>query len=154
MKVMPITARSAFCLLALPVLLAFAPASKAGSASWSTTRVSPAISRGGADMAVEYFPADASARPASSATISRVHASISYASRSVVQTRLCWNGTARCVALKGNAINTNAFNGLSADKPMYLIHVAQGGNPLPAPVFVQGSVVVWFTPAAPYSPTP
>lgn len=154
MKSMPTTARSALRLLALPALLAFAHASFAGSPSWSVARVSPAINHGGADVAVEYFPTGTSARPAGPATISRVHASISYASRSVVQTRLCWNGTARCVLLKGNAINTNAFNGLSADKPMYLVHVAQGGNPLPAPVFVQGSVVVWFTPAAPYSPTP
>lgn len=69
-----------------------------------------------------------------------------------MQTRLCWNGTARCVPLKGGAINTNAFNGLSADKPMYLVHVAQGDGPLPAPVFVQGSVIVWFTSAAPHSP--
>jgi len=151
MKFMPTTARSAFCLLALPALLAFAPASRAGSASWSATRVSPAISRGNADVAVEYFPADASARPAGSAVISRVHASVSYSSSRIVQTRLCWNGTARCVPLKGSSINTNAFNGLSADKTMYLIHVAQGGGPLPAPVFVQGSVIVWFTPA-PHSP--
>jgi len=149
---MPITARSSFCMLALPVLLALAPASRAGSASWSATRVSPAISRGGADVAVEYFPADASARPAGSATISRVHASTSYSSRDIVQTRLCWNGTARCVPLKGSAINTNAFNGLSADKPMYLVHVAQDSGPLPAPVFVQGSVIVWFTSATPHSP--
>lgn len=131
----------------LPVLACtlFTHGSVAGDLSWSAARISPAINYSGKNVSAQYSPgqieAGGSARPA----ISRVHASISQQSNTIVQTHLCWNGTDRCVPVTGSSFNTAAFNGLDASKPMYLVHKALGKGPLPAPVFVRGEIIVWFT---------
>lgn len=123
----------------------FAHASVAGDLSWNAARTSPAINYGGKSVSVQYSPGRIESSDSATPAISRIHANISYPSNSAVQTRLCWNGLDRCVPVAGSSFNTDAFNGLDASKPMYLMHTAHGKGPLPSPVFVRGEIIVWFT---------
>lgn len=123
----------------------FAHAAIAGDFSWNATGTSPALNYGGISVSTQYAPPRPAAGGPGPQAISRVHAKLSYKSNVLVQTSLCWNGTERCVPVSGSSFNTNAFNGLDAGKPMYLVHTAPGKGPLPQPIFVRGEVIVWFT---------
>lgn len=122
-----------------------AHASVAGDLSWNAAHTSPAINYGGKSVTVQYAPGRMEANSSAAPAISRVHANLAYQSNTIVQTRLCWNGIDRCVAVTGSSFNTNAFNGLDASKPIYLVHTTLGKGPLPSPVFVRGEIIVWFT---------
>lgn len=131
---------------------------KAGNLSWTGEAPSPAINYAGRDVVVRYAATDDSKAEgggkafngASSASgspaprITSVHARRSHPSDAQVQTVLCWNGTHRCVALVGAAMTTQEFNGLDASKPLYMLHRVKGQGPLASPLFVKGSVIVWF----------
>lgn len=119
----------------------------AGDRAWTQDAVSPAINYKSVAVAARYTPkASATLTPAS--RITRVQATRSYHGNARIQTRLCWNGSERCVSLNGASVSTHEFDGLDADKSMYLVHTAVDARPgpLPSPVFVKGSVVVWYEP--------
>lgn len=120
------------------------PGAQAGEQSWTAAKTSTGISRSGHDVVVSYTPATSS--PPSGAKITRVHASRSYNGAAQVQTKLCWNGVVRCVPITGHSLTTNAFGGLDAGKPIYLVHRVPGDTSLTPPLFVKGEVVIWFGP--------
>ncbi|SHI02371.1 hypothetical protein [Pollutimonas bauzanensis] len=138
-------AARAGALLALAVCCC---AARAGDVSWTQAKVSPAINYKNVAVATAYLPDAAAAPIAPGARITRVHAMRSYGGGSMVQTEVCWDGTSRCIPMTGGSINTHEFNGLDPSRPMYLVHKVpgEGRGPLPAPVFVKGSVVVWYAP--------
>ncbi|MGB3290886.1 MAG: flagellar protein FlhE [Burkholderiaceae bacterium] len=134
----------------------------AGDFSWTQDKVSAAISRADSEVVVIYEAPGGSAQRgsrrvdgppgldgAAGHAIKRVYAGRSYHGDAVVRTSLCWNGTQRCVPLEGGSVNTSAFNGLDASKPIYLVHKVLGKGPLPAPIYVKGTVIVWFGPQDP-----
>lgn len=128
------------CLL-LAVLFCVAPVSShAGQHAWTQDKVSPAINYADDAVAVLY---DAAAKQATG-KISAVYASRDYHGDARVETSLCWNGTANCVPMSGGSINTKTFNGLDASLPFYLIHKVIGKGSLPSPLFIKGTVTVWF----------
>lgn len=118
----------------------------AGDNTWTQDKVSSAINYPNVDVVTAYTPDAFAPRMAPGSKITHVYAMRSYTGNALVETSLCWNGTSRCVPLNGNNINTHAFDGLDASKPMYLVHKARGdkNRPLPGPVFVKGSVAVWY----------
>lgn len=128
-------------------LLGACPPAAAGEQSWSKDAVSPAINYAQTDVGVAYMAADGYQAGPSGGAISRVHAQIDYAAGSAIDARLCWNGTVRCVTIPAHgSITTGAFNGLDPSRPIYLVYRARGKGPLPTPVFVKGTVVVWYGP--------
>jgi len=137
--------RFATCLVALTLPLAGGN-SAAGTLAWSAAHTSPAISRTQQSIVVEYAAAPAIAQVSGLARIERVHASVSYRSGAQVQTQLCWNGTSRCVPMIAGQFNTDAFKGLDAAKPLYLVHRVPGEGLVQPPLFVKGEVIVWYTP--------
>ena len=132
------------------VMLAMCPLALAGAYSWTQAKVSAAINYAGADAITAYAPdafkpgSQAHGVSASGGRITTVHASRDYHGQARVQTRVCWNGTDRCVPMAGQSLNTQAFKGLDAGKPIYLVHTVLGKGPLPAPLFVKGNVIVWY----------
>ncbi|PLC53629.1 hypothetical protein CR155_12500 [Pollutimonas nitritireducens] len=120
---------------------------QAGDHAWSQDTVSPAINHKNVAIVARHIPGS-SATLTSTSRITRVQASRSYQGNAQITTRLCWNGTDRCVSLTGASVSTHEFDGLDASKPLYLVHtvVAAHPGPLPSPVFVKGSVVVWYRP--------
>jgi hypothetical protein len=118
-------------------------AAYAGDLSWTLEKVGTAINRKNVDVITPYAP---TATIAPGSRITHVQASRSYKGSSRVESYLCWNGTTRCVPMSGSSVNTKQFNGLAADKPVFLVHRAVGDKdgPLPSPVFVKGSVIVWY----------
>lgn len=140
--------------------LACLPAAWAGDFSWSRDKVSSAINHADRDVVVVYEPPGQGAKRGSRGAavmppgmdravefgIKRVYASRSYQGDTLVQTSLCWNGTQRCVAFTGGSLTTSAFNGLDPSKPVYLVHKAMGKGPLPSPLYIKGTVIVWFGP--------
>lgn len=133
------------------ILLAICPlAALAGTHTWTQAKVSAAINYAGSDAVTVYAPAGSAAgKPAQGASasggrITAVQASRDYQGQARVQTRVCWNGTERCVPMTGQSLNTRAFNGLDAGKPIYLVHTVWGKGPLPGPLFVKGNVIVWY----------
>lgn len=129
----------------VPWVHAHAAGAHAAVSLWDSTLVSPAINQRGLDIAVKYTPTARTASFGATPVISRVHASFSYNSKARVSTRLCWNGVERCIAIKGQSINTSVFNGLDARKALYLVYSAAGEGALSPPLFIQGNVIVWFT---------
>lgn len=130
-------------LAASALLLAGAQAWSQGSGkrAWTQAGVSGGLHSFDHAATVAYQPARA-VPPGS--VITRVYADRDYAGQANVQTSLCWNGLGTCVDIVGRSINTKAFNGLDATRPMYLVHRARawgGGRP---PVYVKGNVTVWY----------
>lgn len=115
----------------------------AGDFSWNADTVSPAINYAERQVVTTYAPASP---PLSRVTA--VHASRSYQGARIVQTALCFGTMDRCVPMSGSQMMTHAFDGMDAAGPVYMVHVVPGKGALPTPVFVKGSVVVWFSPPA------
>jgi hypothetical protein len=115
----------------------------AGDLSWTTDGVSPAINYAGRQVVATYSPR---ANPGSRVTA--VHASRSYQGAAIVHTALCFGSTNTCVPMPAGQLMTHAFDGMDAAGPVYLVHEVVGKGPLPAPMFVKGSVAVWFSPPA------
>lgn len=94
---------------------------------------------------MNYTPTARAASFGATRVISGVHASFSYNSKTGDSTRLCWNGVERCIAIRGQSINTSVFSGLDARKAPYLVYSAAGKGALSPPLFIQENVIVWFT---------
>lgn len=134
------------------LLMAFAgSAAYAGDGTWTQDQVSGAINYQNVQVVTRYVQGAQGTAIPPGARITHVYASRSYAGNAMIATSLCWNGVSRCVPVNGSDINTHAFDGLDASQPMYLVHVAKGDKvrPLPSPVFVKGSVAVWYAASAP-----
>ncbi|HWK70588.1 MAG TPA: hypothetical protein VNS29_07070 [Burkholderiaceae bacterium] len=154
--------RRSFLLPALTTMMALgcAPAAWAGDFSWTRDEVSSAINHADSDVVVVYEAPGGSAKRGSRQAgglprgkdraarpgITRVYAGRSYHGDAIVHTSLCWNGTQRCVPVTGSSVTTSAFNGLDPTRPIYLVHKAMGKGPLPTPIYVKGTVIVWFGP--------
>lgn len=146
-KMMQSSMRRAMVLAGCLAPLLYCVAVHAGDRAWTQERASPAINYKNVAVAARYVP-DASGALSSQSRITRIQASRSFESTARIQTLLCWNSTTRCVRLNGNNVSTHQFDGLDANQPLYLVHTALGdkAGPLPSPVFVKGSVVVWYAP--------
>lgn len=130
-------------LLACAVATAYAAGgeAQAGSLSWTDERTSPAINYAEQDTVVQYGePGRLQGR------ITRVHASRTGSRDTSIASHLCWNTLDHCVPLIGSAVSTNAFNGRDASRAFYLVHRVKGKGALSAPLFVKGSVIVWYGP--------
>lgn len=129
----------------LLMAMACSPAN-AGDSTWTQDQVSSAINYLNVEVVTRYAPGSRAAAIPSGSRITHVYASRTYAGNARIETSLCWNGASRCVPVNGSSINTHVFDGLDASQPMYLVHKAKGDKvrPLPNPVFVKGSVAVWY----------
>jgi flagellar protein FlhE len=126
------------CALAMTSALAHA-----GDLVWNKDGVSPAINYAGRQVVATYaFDAKPGSR------VAAVHASRSYHGSSIVQTSLCFGKANNCVPMPDGQLMTHGFDGMDAAGPVYLVHEVVGKGALPAPVFVKGSVAVWFSPPA------
>ena len=128
-------------------MLVYGGTLSAGERTWTQDRVSSAINHKNVPVVVRYTP-NASVSRAPTARITRVQATRAYKGKDRIQTLLCWNGTSRCVHLTGASVSTHEFDGLDAGKPIYLVHTTLSDKPGPmsTPIFVKGSVVVWYGP--------
>lgn len=117
-----------------------------GKQAWTLARSSPGLHSLQQVATVAYEPAHAV--PAGS-VIRQVYADRDYAGQADVHTSLCWNGTDRCVDIVGRHINTRAFDGLDAGRPMILVHRVTAWRGSRPPLYIKGNVTVWFGPAVP-----
>lgn len=147
MELMRTTRRLALEAAGIVALAMCCPTVHAGDYSWTQDKVSPAINYHNVAVVTPFAP-DAASSIAPGSRITAVHAARSYKGTARVQTDLCWNGMSRCVHVTGDSVNTHEFDGLDPGKPMYLVHKALGDQhrPLLSPVFVKGSVAVWYAP--------
>ena len=79
------------------------------------------------------------------AIITKVYADRDYPGNATVQTSICLDGSGPCIDLIGRHINTDAFNGLDAGRPMSLVHRLVARNEGPLPLYIKSNVTVWFT---------
>ncbi|MFT0531729.1 hypothetical protein ACMHYJ_02700 [Castellaniella hirudinis] len=123
---------------------------QAADAAWTLDRVSTGLQALGRPVAVAYAPAPGTLVPPT-ARITQVYAARDYAGRALVRTDLCW-GSAQgpCVPLQGGHLNTRAFNGKPAGGPLLLVHRVEHWVTDHPPLFVRGTVTVWYadSPAA------
>jgi len=119
-------------------------ASAAGKQGWTQSRVSAGLHSLQQAATVAYQP-PASVPPGS--VITHAYAHRDYAGQASVQTSLCWGGFEHCVDITRRAINTRAFNGLDAGRPMYLVHRVTAWHGSTPPLFIKGSVNIGYGPA-------
>ena len=133
-------------LVVLLTLCGVAGAVRAADQAWTRDHVSPGLQAQGREVSVSYGPGARSPAVPMGARISGVYASRDYESTARISTRLCWgSGQGPCVPLQGRSIETQAFDGRAAQGPLLLVHrVEHWGNGQP-PVFVRGTVTVWFS---------
>ncbi|CAM3806496.1 Flagellar protein FlhE OS=Castellaniella defragrans OX=75697 GN=HNR28_002852 PE=4 SV=1 [Castellaniella denitrificans] len=126
-------------------LILAAGAARAGDRAWTRDRVSQGLQAQGRAVAVLYEPGARDPAVPASARITRVYASRDYDSAARISTRLCW-GSERgpCVPLEGRSVETDAFDGRAARGPLLLVHRVEGWGGDHPPVFVRGTVTVWF----------
>lgn len=113
-----------------------------GKQAWTHAGTSTGLHGLHQPATVTYRPTHTTV-PAGS-VITQVYADREYAGQADVHTSLCWNGLARCIDLVGRSINTRAFNGLDADKPMMLVHRVTAWRGSRPPLYVKGNVTVWY----------
>jgi len=114
----------------------------AGKQNWTQTRSSTGLHSLDQAATAIYQPAPNAVPPG--ALITRVHARRDYVGQADVQTSLCWNGIDRCIDLIGRSLDAHAFNGLAADRPMYLVHRVRAWRGSSPPLYVKGTVNVWY----------
>lgn len=118
-----------------------------GKQAWTHARVSPGLHSLNQAGTVIYQPAPHTVPPGS--IITAVYADRDYAGQADVQTSLCWNGVDRCIDVPRRFVNTRAFNGLDASRPMYLVHHVRGWRGGRPPLYIKGNVSVWYGPSNP-----
>lgn len=134
--------RLTFLAAALLAIATGAGAETAGKQAWTQAATSPGLHSPGQSVRVAYAP-DPDTIPAG-AVITQVYAHREYAGSADIQTSLCWNGITRCIDITGRGINTRAFDGLDAGRPMYLVHRLAAWRGTASPVYVKGNVSVWY----------
>lgn len=136
--------------LAIATLAVFAAATHidmvyaAGSQAWTQSRVSAGLHSLQQVATVSYQPKPSLVPPGS--VITHAYAHRDYVGQADVQTSLCWNGTEHCIDITGRSINTQAFNGLDAGQPMFLVHRVTAWRDSKPPLFIKGSVNVSYGP--------
>ncbi len=130
---------------AVAALVLVAGAARAGDRAWTRDRVSQGLQAQGRAVPVLYEPGPRDSAVPASARITRVYASRDYDSTAHVSTRLCW-GSERgpCVPLRGRSVETHAFDGRAARGPLLLVHRVEGWGDDHPPLFVRGTVTVWY----------
>lgn len=130
---------------AASLILAAGAAWAGGGLAWTQDRVSQGLQAQGRAVAVRYEPGPRDSDVPASARITQVYASRDFDSSAQVDTRVCW-GSERgpCVPLRGRSVETHAFDGRSAHGPLLLVHRIEGWGDDHAPLFVRGTVTVWF----------
>ncbi|WP_322998200.1 flagellar protein FlhE [Castellaniella sp.] len=131
------------------LLLGMAVASPGLAASadraWTRDAVSQGLQAVGRAVTVSFQPGKIDAPLPAGARITRVYASRSYDSPAQVATELCWGSTqGPCVPLQGSHLNTRAFDGRPAQGPLLLVHRVLAWGPASPPLFVRGTVTVWY----------
>lgn len=118
----------------------------AGETAWTASRTSTGLHTLQAEVVVSYAPTVGDPRPGPGARVTRVHAARRYAGDALVATRLCWRSVqGPCIELRGTQIETHAFDGLAPEGPFLLVHRALNWVRTPPPLFIPGSVTVWFS---------
>lgn len=138
--------RRAACSLMLPGLAALCFSATAGILAWTQSSVSTGLHR--LDHPVIATHHATNALPPG-AIITRLTASREHTGNADIRSAVCWNGLERCVDITGGFLSTNAFNGLDAGKPVYLVHRVRAWRGSHRPVYVKGTVTVWYEPAPP-----
>jgi flagellar protein FlhE len=137
--------------LLLAALLGWAGATAAApDRAWTQDRTSQGLQAVGRAVAVIFEPGRDYAPIPAGARITRVYASRQYDSRAQVATDLCWGSAlGPCVRMQGSHVNTRIFEGRPAQGPLLLVHrVLHWGGDTP-PLFIRGTVTVWYTAARP-----
>jgi flagellar protein FlhE len=131
--------------LLLCLMLTGPAAADGAGLAWTRDVTSAGLQSAGAPVAVAFGPARHPIVPAG-AVITGVYASRHYDGAAVVATDLCWGAPdGPCVPVGGASLNTHAFDGRLAAGPMWLVHRVLNWGPNHAPLFVRGTVTVWFT---------
>ena len=122
----------------------------AADQAWTRDQVSQGLQAVDRAVTVVFQPRKTDAPIPAGARITRVYASRSYDSPAQIETELCWGSEqGPCVPLQGSHLNTRAFEGRSAQAPLLLRHrVLRWGNGS-SPVFVRGTVTVWYATGQP-----
>ena len=119
-------------------------AAQAADRAWTRDQVSQGLQALDRAVTVQYVPVPRDAA-AVSGRITQVYASRDYAGTARVATRLCWGSVqGPCVALQGRSIQTHALDGRPAAGPVLLVHQVIGWGADHPPLFVRGTVTVWF----------
>ncbi|MHA3902487.1 flagellar protein FlhE [Castellaniella sp. WN] len=113
--------------------------------AWTRDRVGQGLQARGRAVVVLYGPGPRGPAVPASARITQVYASRDYDSSARISTRLCWGSEqGPCVPLEGRSVETHAFDGRAARGPLLLVHRVEGWGDDHPPVFVRGTVTVWF----------
>lgn len=121
-------------------------AQSGGTPAWTQARVSPGLHSLNQSATVVHQPATGVVPPRS--IITAVHVDRGYAGDAEVHTSLCWNGIDRCVDVTRQSLNTHAFNGLDAGRPMHLVHRVTAWRGTRPPLYIKSNVSVWYAPAS------
>ncbi|WP_146030571.1 hypothetical protein [Castellaniella caeni] len=133
--------------LAIGVLSSLCAGSLAAAGgAWTADQTSQGLQAVGRPVVVSFQPGARAAAIPAGARITQVYASRAYDSSARIASQLCWGtGQGVCVPLQGSHLNTHAFDGRAAQGPLSLVHtVVQWGRDHP-PVFVRGTVTVWYS---------
>ena len=131
------------CCLGLTFLAGTSGTTVAAQSAWTDQKVSLGIVHPGKETrTLLQVPAASAGR--TQGRVTRVDVSVDYPSSVILQTRVCWAQTSQCVPVNGHRLDTSVFNGLDARGPVYVINTLLADRPLPAPVFVKATVVVWY----------
>jgi len=123
-------------------LLASAGPAHAGKYGWLGAKASSGITWANVDKKVVYTPAT-SDRVDPRGKIDRVSVNGNWTGNEIVSTKLCWNGVTHCAEIFGTSGDTGYFEGLAADKPLYLVHRVLGSGSV-SPAYVYGVVSVSY----------
>lgn len=122
-----------------------AAAARVADFAWTQVKTSAGLQTAGRSVSVVFVPGPNNTVP-TGARITRVHVSRNYAGSARIGTQVCWGApTGRCATVRGAQHDTHAFDGLPAQGPLWLVYRVEGWGASRPPLFVRGTITVWFT---------
>lgn len=121
------------------------PVAGATDLAWTRDMTSAGLQAAGVPVAVAFKPQAPGPAMPPDATIAGVYASRQYDGTAAVETDLCWGSPAGpCVPVAGRSVDTHAFDGRRASGPLWLVHRVMHWGADHPPLFVRGTVTVWY----------
>lgn len=133
---------------ALCMMLAICPfvPVQAADLAWTLDQVSSGLESDRHPVISSFgVPPGQAAQVPADARITRVYAARNYAGSALLDTKLCWGSVqGPCISMQGSHLNSHAFDGLSARGPLLLVHSLRQWANDTGPLFIRGTVTVWY----------
>ena len=112
--------------------------------TWAFEQVSPAIHRLDQPVTQSFNASELPRPPAPGATLTRLYVQVRPSAGAQIDSELCTQNFSRCEPIRGGQLYTAAFQGLSAQAPLYVVHRVRHWNGTYSPIYIKVQLNMWW----------